>query len=97
MSDLAPTYPAATGHASWIALVLALASIVTWLVAATATVDELWLGAAFLGLVAALVAWGVRRAGARNARTLTALILGGLVAAQVIVFTSAWGLYHLVA
>ena len=57
-------------------------------------IDELWLGAAFVGLVAAGLAWRARRAGRKRTLALVALILGGLVAAQVIAFTIGWGIYH---
>jgi hypothetical protein len=76
-------------------LALALAAVAVWLVAA-AGVDELWLGAAFVGLVSAGLASRARRAGQDGVVTLVALVIGGLVAAQVIAFTIAWGVYHLV-
>jgi hypothetical protein len=99
MSDLAPSRPTFIKQSSWIALALAVASIVAWVVAAGGA-DELWLGAAFLGLVAAGLAWRSRReatrAGGSGTLALVAVIAGGLVAAQVIAFTIGWGIYHLV-
>jgi hypothetical protein len=98
MSDLAPTYRTVATRSSWIALALALASVVAWVVAAGGA-DELWLGASFLGLVAAGLAWRsrreARRAGGKGTIALVAMLAGGLVAAQVIAFTIAWGIYHL--
>ena len=96
MSDLASPYRSSAGWWSVVALGLALLAVGTWF-AAAAGIDELWLGAAFLGLASAGVAWRARHAGARNALTFLALIAGGLVAAQVIAFTIAWGIYHLVS
>ena len=98
MSDLAPTYSTSTNRSSWIAVAFAFAAVVTWAVAA-AGADELWLGAAFLGLLAAGLGRHARRharsGGGSGAPALVATIVGGLVAAHVIAFTIAWGVYHL--
>ena len=95
MSDLASPYRSTAGRSSVVALGLALVAVATWLAAASG-IDELWLGAAFVGLSAAGLAWRARRAGGKRTLALVALILGGLVAAQVIAFTIGWGIYHLV-
>jgi hypothetical protein len=93
MSDLAPPYRSSAGRSSVLALGLALAAVATWLAAASG-IDELWFGAAFVGLVAAGLARRARRAGGKRTLALVALILGGLVAAQVIAFVIGWGIYH---
>jgi hypothetical protein len=98
MTDLAsPTLTTRGRFLPAAALVLALSSVAVWLLAGIVD-DALYAVSAAGGAVAAAAGWRTRkdRTGAKSTVALVAMIVGGLLAAEVIVFTIAWVIYHAV-
>jgi len=98
MTDLAS--PSVTTRGRFVpaaALVLALSAVAVWFLAGIID-DALYPVSATVGAVAAAAGWKTRkdRTGEKSTRALVAMIVGGLVAAQVILFTIAWLIYHAV-
>lgn len=99
MSEVVTSSIAPPSRSSLVAFVLALGAACTWLLA-TPINDALFVVAAAVGAVAAAFAWkarsDTRRAGANSGLAVAALIIGGLVTAQVLVYTAVWGISELV-
>jgi hypothetical protein len=98
MSNIAAEYPMTSGRLSLAAFTLAVAAVATWLLANT--FEALWFPAAALGIVAVVLgrkARGrARAAGSKGTLALVAMIVGGLLAAQVVAWTVIWGIGQLV-
>jgi hypothetical protein len=99
MSTVATARVAPSSRLSLIALALGLITLVTWFVAATVN-DALFLPVALVG--AAAVAAGakarreVRRGGSKGRLALAAMIVGGLPAVLVIVYSAVYGILRIV-
>jgi hypothetical protein len=99
MSSVATARVTPSSRISLIAFALALITVVTWFIAATVN-DALFLAVAVVG--AGTVALGAkarkeaRRGGSKGRLALAAMIVGGLPAALVVVYSAVYGISKIV-
>jgi len=96
MTDLAsPAISTRRRYYPTAALALALLAVATWFLAGVVD-DALYPVSAAIGAVAAVAGWKTHKdeTGRKSTVSLIAMIVGGLLAAEVILFTIGWVAYH---
>ncbi len=86
--------PAVTRGRAVAAAALALAGLAAWILAGTVD-DALYLVSAASGIAAVVAGWTARD-GATRRLALAAVVVGGLLAAQIIVYSAVWAVSELV-
>lgn len=99
MSEVASVRSTPSSLLSFVALAFSVGAVVAWVLAGIVD-DGLYAVSGALGIVGfglgAKARREVRRAGSSGRLALTAMIVGGLLGAAVIVATVVWGFSHLV-